>query len=291
MADRHMPTGAARSPLDTLTAPIELRQVVFRYGPDLEPVLRGIDMSIEPGQIIGFVGTSGAGKTTLIDLITGLIKPSEGDILVNNQPIDELGGSWQRSIGYIPQSAYLCDDTIRRNIAFGLEDDQISEQRVTEVVSDASLSEFVDSLPEGLDTLVGEHGVRTSGGQRQRLGIARALYHSPLVLVLDEATSALDNRTEREISDTIAGLSGDKTVLIIAHRLTTVRHCDQIVFLKQGRILDRGTYEELLSRNNDFRDLVTAWQPRRTTIVRAFRDASARRRRSQRDEQHMPEIL
>jgi len=225
-----------------------------------EPVLNGLSLEIAPGEVIGFVGSSGAGKSTLVNIILGLLQPSSGTLMLGDKSLAEVLPSWQRNCGYISQPTYLCDDTIRRNIALGVPDEEISDEQVWKVLEMAVLNEFIASLPEGLDTFVGEQGVRLSGGQRQRIGIARALYHNPDILVLDEATSSLDNRTEREISDAIHALGQDKTILIIAHRLSTVRHCNRIFYLADGQVEAEGTYEELVENNEKFRDLVTAWE-------------------------------
>jgi ATP-binding cassette subfamily C protein len=185
----------------------------------------------------------------LIDLILGLLTPTKGEVCVDGQNIeDELPG-WQRQIGYIPQDIYLIDDSIRRNIAFGLPDDEIDAGAVESALRAAQLDAFVDMLPGGADTIVGDRGVRLSGGQRQRIGIARALYHNPKVLVMDEATSALDSETERSVVGAIGELRGDRTIIIIAHRLSTVEGCDQLYLLDKGKIHDHGSYTELMLRH------------------------------------------
>jgi ATP-binding cassette, subfamily B, bacterial PglK len=203
---------------------------------------------------VGFVGPSGAGKTTAVDVILGLLEPRQGRVLVDGRDIRGDVAAWQRQIGYIPQSIFLTDDTIRRNIAFGLEDAAIDDDAVWRAVEAAQLRELVESLPEGLDTVVGERGIRLSGGQRQRIGIARALYHNPAVLVMDEATSALDNQTERYITEALDRLRGKRTLILIAHRLTTVKKCDRLFFLKDGQLFGHGTHEELMS-NPEFRGM------------------------------------
>lgn len=234
---------------------LELRDIGFRY-PDVNlESLAGISLRIDRGQSIGIVGASGAGKSTLVDLILGLLEPFAGFIRVGGHELRAIRTEWQRMIGYVPQSIYLLDDSIRRNVAFGLEDGTISDARVWEALKAARLDDRIRNLPSVLDTAVGERGVRLSGGERQRIGIARALYHQPEILVFDEATSALDNQTEREIADTIDTLSGEKTVIIVAHRLTTVKHCQCIYFMNRGRIADAGTYDELLARNAEFRSM------------------------------------
>jgi ATP-binding cassette subfamily C protein len=214
-----------------------------------------VSLAISKNSVVGFIGPSGAGKTTAIDIILGLLTPSSGKIMVDEVDIHSHLRSWQTTIGYIPQIIYLCDDSIRNNVAFGLEPKEISDERVWESLHLAQLDEFVRSLPQGIETTVGERGVRLSGGQRQRIGIARALYHDPQVLVMDEATAALDNETERLFMGALFGLSKEKTIIIIAHRLTTVQRCDKIFFLKEGRLVSEGPYSELFNVCPDFRKM------------------------------------
>ena len=204
-------------------------------------------MNIQAGQTIGFIGPSGAGKSTLIDIMLGLLEPTSGEISVDSKIIDNRNiKSWQQNIGYVSQTIYLLDDTFRKNIAFGLSEDEIDENKISNAIKFAQLQEFISTLPEGLDTFVGESGVRLSGGQRQRIGIARALYNNPSVLVLDEATSALDLKTESDVMGSIKTLHGQKTILIIAHRLSTVKDCDYIYKLDNGSIIEHGTSIEML---------------------------------------------
>ncbi len=235
---------------------IRLHDVSYRYPGSDEMTLEGLDLEIRRGESVGFVGPSGAGKTTTVDLLLGLLPPEEGKVRVDGRDIDENLRSWQDQLGYIAQPVYLMDDTIRRNVAFGVDDENIDDGEVWQALEDAQLTALITSLPEGLDTTIGEKGVRISGGQRQRLGIARALYRKPDLLVLDEATSALDNATEREINASIERLAGRMTLVIIAHRLSTVRHCDRLFFLCDGRLVDVGTYDELLARNHQFQQMV-----------------------------------
>ena len=192
------------------------------------------------------IGKSGSGKTTLVDIILGLLDPKAGDILVDGKSIYNNLRSWQDMVGYIPQSIFLIDDTVERNIAFGVPDRLIDTERMYQAIKAAQLEELIAQLPEGIKTQVGERGVRLSGGQRQRIGIARALYHERKILVLDEATSALDNETERLVSDAIKSLAGTKTLIIIAHRLTTVEHCDRVYLLEKGRVVESGSYREVV---------------------------------------------
>ena len=191
---------------------------------------------IRVGTSVGVVGPSGAGKSTVVDILLGLLEVQSGHIYADNTDIRSDYKGWLKNIGYIPQMIFMLDDTIRRNVAFGVPDDQIDEKRVWEVLKEAQLDEYIKSIPEGLDTTIGERGIRLSGGQRQRIGIARALYNDPEVLVLDEATSALDNDTEAAIMDSINSLHGKKTLIIIAHRLQTIEKCDHVYRVEKGKI-------------------------------------------------------
>ncbi len=230
----------------TFTREFSLEEVTYRYPHILENALNGISLTIPKGQSIAFIGKSGAGKTTLVDVILGLLTPQEGDIKVDGISIYNNLRSWQNLIGYIPQSIFLIDDTIERNIAFGVPDSLIDQQRLNKAIKAAQLSEVVENLPNGVKTRVGERGVMLSGGQRQRVGIARALYHEREILVLDEATSALDNETEKYVTDAIQSLSGTKTMIIIAHRLTTIEHCDRVYLMEKGQIVKSGSYQEVV---------------------------------------------
>lgn len=218
------------------TKEIKLKDVCFRYPDAEEDVVSDVELVIPKGKSVAFIGASGAGKTTLADIILGVLSAQKGEILVDGQPIDTMSREWHKKVGYIPQSIFLMDDTIRNNIAFGLEETSIDEARLKEAIEGAQLKEFIDSLPEGLETVVGESGVRLSGGQRQRIGIARALYFNPEILVLDEATSALDNDTESAVMEAIDNLAGTKTLLIIAHRLTTIKNCDIVYEIKDKKV-------------------------------------------------------
>ncbi|MCG6149266.1 ABC transporter ATP-binding protein/permease [Leptospira levettii] len=209
------------------------------------PVIKNISLEIESGTTIGFIGESGAGKSTLLDLILGLITPDSGDIKVNGNSILKDPNSWQRIIGYVSQNIYLTDDTLKNNIAFGIPDNQIDTNRVNESIQLAQLESFVNKSEFGIETIVGERGVKLSGGQKQRIGIARALYHNPSVLILDEATSSLDLNTESEVMDAINALHGQKTILIIAHRLSTLQSCDKIYRIENGMIFqDHSIHEQ-----------------------------------------------
>ena len=196
-----------------------------------------MSLVIEKGQSVAFIGQSGAGKTTLADIMLGLLVPANGKIVMDGQyDIHQMRAAWSRIIAFVPQTVYLMDDTIRNNVAFGMDAEEIDEKQVWEALDQAQLKAFVEELPEGLDTLIGERGVRFSGGQRQRIAIARALYTNPDILVLDEATSALDNETENAVMEAIERLQGKKTLITIAHRLTTVRKCDILYEVKDGKV-------------------------------------------------------
>ena len=234
--------------------------VSFRYTPEEPFVLSELSLAIRPGESIGIVGPSGAGKTTLVDLLAGLLPPTSGTITVDGQNIYGAAGQWRRNLGYVPQSIYLADDTLRRNIAFGRRDDEIDEARLANAIRLAQLEKIVAGLPQGVETPLGDRGARLSGGQRQRVGIARALYNDPAVLIFDEATSALDSETEHEITDAIHTLKGQKTLIVIAHRLSTVRECDRLIYLRNGAIDDIGSFADLFEKNTGFRKLVELGQ-------------------------------
>lgn len=236
---------------------IRFENVFFSYPNAERSALRGLNMTIPAGSTVGVVGGTGAGKTTAIDLLLGLLTPDNGRILIDDVALKrETLRPWQRSLGYVPQDIFLIDASIRANIAFGAAPEEIDDAAVERAARIAELHDFVMSeLPQGYDTISGERGVRLSGGQRQRIGIARALYHDPDVLVFDEATSALDNLTERALMSTIHNLGERKTIVMIAHRLSTVRDCDTIFFLKNGRVHASGRFEELVETNADFRKL------------------------------------
>ncbi|WGG45872.1 ABC transporter ATP-binding protein [Rossellomorea sp. DA94] len=216
---------------------IELKNISFRYPNQKNYSVKEASLTIPIGQSVAFIGESGAGKTTIVDIILGLFTPEKGQVLVDGINLEEQKSTWQKKIGYIPQSIFLSDDTIRGNIAFGVDSKDIDEEAVWRALEQAQLKEFVEELPEQLETSVGERGVRLSGGQRQRIGIARALYHNPEILFMDEATSALDNETEKEIMKAIDELKGDKTLIIIAHRLSTIENCDIVYKMNNGKVV------------------------------------------------------
>lgn len=225
---------------------VTVSDVYYTYPGAESPSLSGLSIMVRRGEAVGLIGPSGSGKSTLVDVFLGLLSPDTGEVLLDGVDIRKDMRLWQDQIGYVPQFIYLTDDSIRRNVAFGIPADQVDEDAVQRAIRAAQLDEFVDSLPEGLGTVVGERGVRLSGGQRQRIGIARALYHDPAVLVLDEATSALDMGTEREVMKAVIALQSSKTVLIVAHRLSTVAHCDRLYRIEEGTVVDEGTAAELL---------------------------------------------
>ncbi len=214
---------------------IELRDITYKYPNTDVLIFNKANMTIPVGAAVGIVGTSGAGKTTLVDVLLGLLETESGEILADGVNVKEHYRSWLRNIGYIPQMIFMLDDTIRKNVAFGVPEEAIDEERVWAVLKEAQLDEYIKGLPEGLNTSIGERGIRLSGGQRQRIGIARALYNDPEVLILDEATSALDNDTEAAIMDSINALHGRKTLIIIAHRLQTIEKCDMVYRVEGGK--------------------------------------------------------
>jgi len=241
-----------------LESAIVFNDVSYSYPDTDTPAVRDISLIIERRQSVGFVGATGSGKTTIINLLLGLLNPQEGEIAVDGVDIHSDLRNWQDNIGYIPQSIFLLDDTIRRNVAFGVPEDEIDEEKLWMAIRAAQIEDHVLDLSKRTETVVGEHGVRLSGGQRQRVGLARALYHNPEVLVMDEATSALDNETESLVMEALKNLREDRTLVMIAHRLSTVRDCDKLFFLKEGQIEAVGTYEELCAMHGDFRKMAQA---------------------------------
>jgi len=235
---------------------ITVDDVSFAYSGSPAPVLRNVSLTITKGEAVAFVGASGAGKTTLADLLLGLLKPKAGAILVDGCPIESDLAGWRSCIGYIPQEVFLIDDTIRRNIALGVRDTEIDEEQLKVALRKSHLDEAVARMPNGLDTMIGERGTRLSGGQRQRIGIARALYRNSDVLIMDEPTSALDSETEHAISGSINELHGELTIILIAHRLSTVKNCDRIFFLKAGQVVAADRFDRLVQNNADFRSMV-----------------------------------
>ncbi|GAA2557521.1 hypothetical protein GCM10009861_16890 [Neomicrococcus aestuarii] len=235
---------------------IQVNDVWYRFEDSEEFVVSGVSLTIRAGSTVAFVGSSGAGKSTLLDILLGLFHPTKGEVLYGKVNIHDSLGPWYGTVAIVSQDIFILDDTLAANVAYGTPTGQIDMARVREVVSLAQLDEAVSQLPEGLETRLGERGVRLSGGQRQRVGIARALYRDPDVLILDEATSALDNITEYQISETMKSLSGERTIIIVAHRLSTVKNADEIFFMKNGRIAGSGKFEDLQKSNSDFAELV-----------------------------------
>ncbi|WP_428398089.1 ABC transporter ATP-binding protein [Marinobacter salarius] len=238
---------------------IEVSSIHYSYPKTEKEALSDINLKIQPFSTVGIVGSTGSGKTTLVDVLLGLLPPKQGKLIVGGVEVEPSNvRSWQNRIGYVPQQIFLTDNTVAGNIAFGVEESSIDQVAVEAAARIANLHNFiVDELPEGYQTRIGEKGVRLSGGQRQRIGIARALYHDPSVLILDEATSALDNLTERAVMDAVNRLSKKKTIILIAHRLSTVQACDEIVLMEAGRVSAIGNYEELLASSSVFREMTT----------------------------------
>jgi ABC-type multidrug transport system fused ATPase/permease subunit len=239
---------------------IELRNVTYTYPMSDTPSLHDISLTIPRNSFVALTGATGAGKTTLADIVLGLLEPSSGCLCVDGKTVDsENRSEWQAKLGYVPQDIYLTDSTIASNIAYGLAEEETDFTAVERAARIANIHDFIlQNLPDGYDTVVGERGVRLSGGQRQRIGIARALYHDPSVIVLDEATSALDNETERRIVDELDAMRGGRTLIVIAHRLTTVQKCHEVFVLDNGRIAARGGYSDLVARSAEFRKLAQA---------------------------------
>jgi ATP-binding cassette, subfamily B, bacterial PglK len=261
---KNIPDAISRSPSTGepdrlgLNRQLELDNVVYAYPGAPQAALQGISLVVPACSTVGIVGSTGSGKTTMVDLILGLLRPHSGRLLADGRELtDELVRAWQRSVGYVPQQIFLSDDTVAANIAFGLPEQDIDLAAVERAARVANLHDFVVSeMPDGYRTHVGERGVRLSGGQRQRIGIARALYHDPDLLILDEATSALDNITEHAVMEAVNNLGSRKTIVLIAHRLSTVKNCDRIFLLEHGKLLGQGTYEELIEMNESFRAMV-----------------------------------
>lgn len=228
---------------------ISFEGISFSYPDSRFAAVNNLSLTIPEGKAVGFIGPSGSGKTTVVDLLLGLLDPQEGKIKIDGIDLRDDVEGWLQNVGYIPQFIFLADDTLARNIAFGLPDKKIDEDRLWAAVESAQLSEMVMHLPEGIHTRIGERGVRLSGGQRQRIGIARALYENPSVLIMDEATSALDHETEKCIIESIERLKGERTIIMIAHRLSTVRNCDCLFMMEKGRVKDSGAFVELSDRN------------------------------------------
>jgi ABC-type multidrug transport system fused ATPase/permease subunit len=239
-----------------LTRSLRVEGVAFRYPGGERDVLRDVDLEVPMGTSLALVGGSGAGKSTLADVMLGLHEPTSGRVTVDGADVRTVRNAWRRAVGYVPQDVFLLDATLAENIAFDVDRAHVDEARLGSAVAAAQLDDVVAGLPDGLESQLGERGSRLSGGQRQRVGIARALYRDPQVLVLDEATSALDNETEHRIAGTLEALRGELTVVMIAHRLSTVRTADQVAFLKDGRVEAIGSFDEVRRASPDFERLV-----------------------------------
>lgn len=234
---------------------IQLDNLTYQYPGTDKRILDGLSLTIPKNHSVGFVGATGAGKTTLVNILLGLLPPSQGQIVVDSKPVTLATlNNWQASLGFVPQDIVLIDDTVTANIAFGVRPKDIVPEQVRNAARLAQIETFVNELPDGFETEVGERGLRLSGGQRQRLGIARALYRDPSIVIFDEATSALDGVTEKAVMDAVSSLGQTKTLILIAHRLTTLKECNQIFVLEKGRVVDSGTYHELLDRNETFQN-------------------------------------
>ena len=234
---------------------ISLENISFSYFDASKVALENINFKVKKGSKVGIIGRSGAGKSTLVDLILGLLKPQKGEIYLDKYKIDEVSESWQSQIGYIQQDIYLLDDTIKNNISFGIKKDNIDENLINKVVKIAQLEKFINSLPNRLDTIIGNRGIKISGGERQRVAIARALYNNPQVIILDEATSALDIDNENKILNEINENLSDKTMIVISHRNNTVKNCDNIFVLENGKIIDNGSFPDVMGRNSFLREI------------------------------------
>lgn len=238
---------------------VALRAITYQYPDAAHPVLRNCSLEIAMGSKVGIVGPSGLGKTTLVNLLAGLLVPQQGTLERDGETVTpEMLRSWRRSIGYVPQDVFLIDDTLAANIALGIPPSEIDRERLEHVARQAALSDFIHSLPAGFETRVGERGIRLSGGQRQRIGVARALYHDPKLLLLDEATSSLDSGTEAELMKTLNNLTGSVTIVLVAHRLSTVLDCDRIYLIGEGGVIAHGSYAELLEKSPDFQAITPA---------------------------------
>ena len=243
--------------LPKIKSNIQLKSVSFKYPNTDNQALENLNLKITPNSLIAFVGKTGSGKTTLIDILLGLLPISKGEILFDEVKLNSNNlALWQKKLGYVPQNIFLTDDTIKNNIAFAVPENLIDDKKIVNAANLAELDDYISNLPEKYNTFVGERGIRISGGQIQRIGIARALYHNPEILVFDEATSALDNVTEKNIMSSIKTLSQKKTIIIVAHRLSTIKNCDQIYLIDKGKISAQGTYDELIKSSKSFYDMV-----------------------------------
>jgi len=243
---------------------LELKSVTYSYD-DVRPALDGANVLIRPGEFVGFVGVSGSGKTTAADVLLGLLHPQEGEILIDGEQVDRNSPKYRKLFSYVPQDTFVLDDTLARNIAFAISNDQIDSDRLEHVIKDVALKGVVSRLPQGIHTKLGERGNTLSGGERQRIGIARALYTNAPILILDEPTSALDSATEAEISSEIIRLKGERTVILIAHRLNTLVSCDRIFLFNEGKVVASGDFSSLLEASDEFRAMVEHFRLEGTT--------------------------
>jgi ABC-type multidrug transport system fused ATPase/permease subunit len=258
LAASSIQAGAQIEPM-RLAERLEISHLSYRYPGGSRQVLDDVSLVIPARTTVALVGESGAGKSTLVDIVLGLLEPDSGELIVDGRRLDASSmAEWRRHIGYVPQAIYLADDTLRRNIALGVPDREIDDEAVIRAARAAAIHDFIATeLPQGYETVTGDRGVRLSGGQRQRIGIARALYSNPDLLILDEATSALDGSTETAVMDAIDRLAGQKTIIMIAHRLATVRNCDCLYFMSRGRLLASGSFDELLAAQPEFRRMAS----------------------------------
>ena len=235
---------------------IKLKNISFNYETDKKIAVNNINIDIAKGKSVGLIGKSGSGKSTLVDIIIGLLEPSTGEIFIDDNNISIKKISWQKQLGYVPQEVYLLDDTIRNNITFGIEKEEIDEKLLSDVIEKSQLKNLINSLSNKLDTLIGDRGARLSGGEKQRIGIARALYNKPKVIVFDEATSSLDIYNENKILKEIYENKKDKTLIIISHRNNTVKYCDLIYVMEDGKIIDNGTFEQIMKKHSYLKENV-----------------------------------
>ena len=231
---------------------ISLKNISFKFDGSDKIILNDISCEIKKGQSIGIIGKTGSGKTTLIDIILGVLQPTNGKIFVDNEEINENNlANWHSQIGYIPQDIYLIDDSIKKNIAIGIEEKEIDENTLNEAIKIARLEDFIQNLPQGINSKVGERGIKVSGGEKQRISIARAFYNKPSIIIMDEATSSLDNLTEKEFMESIDRVKNNATLIIIAHRLSTIKQCDFVFLLSEGKIKDQGKFQAIMERNKE----------------------------------------
>jgi ATP-binding cassette, subfamily B, bacterial PglK len=232
--------------VNSIQSKVSFKNVSYAYPNASNPSLENINFEVSIGSVVGIIGQSGAGKTTLINILTGLLNPNSGTVFIDNEDITDRVFELRKFVGYVPQQIFLIDDSLKRNIAFGISDEEIDNERIESVIKSAQLEEVVERMPLGMNTVIGERGVKLSGGQRQRIGIARALYNNPAILILDEGTSALDTETESFIMSAVANLKGSLTIILVAHRYSTLNFCDIVYKMQNGKIVGKGKLEELI---------------------------------------------